>query len=368
MRVVAYVFIAALCGGAVTAEAEPRRVRVGVISILSGDLGVLGRNVVASAETYRKHLARHRLALVVEDGKLSSMDGLRAYQRLINVEHVDVIIGACSSNGTIAAKALIDSSQTPTITVVTGGHNIDVAGPYVFRIGNSDVLNGIQEAEAFIAAGRRSVALFAEETEYTQDITRAFVPRFRELGGRLVYEQNFLPGTLDFRAEISAIRRSGAAGIFVPTQTGTALGMFVKQWREQGGEASIPIHTTFVAAPNPDAHAVAGEAIIGTYYMKPRYNAESEAWKRFLEFYRQDYSKNPEIAFHSAGTVDALTMIEAYLDRHETFDREGFKQFLLSYVKDFAGLMGTYSFDAEGNGNIGFELSQIGREDLSGMR
>ena len=342
-------------------------VKLGVTSILSGDLGVLGQNIVDTITTYTKHFARHRLTVFTEDAKLSSTAGLSAYQKLININHVDLIIGGCSSNGTMAAKALINASRTPTITVVTGGRNIDQAGPYIFRIGNSDTLNGRQEADNFIASGLKRVALLAEETEYTQDIANAFRPRFTELGGTLAFQQNFLPNSTDFRSEITLIKKAAPQAILMPTQTGTALGIFVKQWREQAGSLDIPIHTSFVAAPNPDAHKIAGAAILGVYYMAPNYDASNPRWQDFASRYYSDHGRNPPIPFHTAGTVDALDLLQKYLDETPSYSKEGFQQFLLTRVKNYHGLMGIYSFDAEGNTDLGFHLARISSASVAAM-
>lgn len=353
------------------ASAVPDRkvpVTVGVTSVLSGDLGVLGRNIVDTVETYKKYYSRHDLNFVYEDAKLSSVDGLKAYQSLINSHKAGFIIGACTSNGTMAAKSLINSSRVPTITVVTGGKNIDAAGPYIFRIGNSDTLNGIQEAEAFIAAGTGKAALLTEETEYTQDISEAFRGRFAALGGTLVFDGNFIPGTVDFRTDITRIKQKSPDAIFMPTQTGTALGVFLKQWNEQGGSRSVSVHTTFVAAPNPEAHTIAGELIEGVYYMAPRYDRHNPRLKEFFSRYRQDHGRFPPIAFHTAGTVDSLDLLQKFLDKTGAYSGEGFHDFLLNEVKDYQGLMGTYSFDPEGNARLGFELARITKESRENMQ
>ena len=52
----------------------------------------------------------------------------------------------------------------------------------------------------------------------------------------------------------------------INAQTGMAYGLFLKQWFQQNPDDKREIYTTFVAAPNPDAHAAAGDLIIGTYY------------------------------------------------------------------------------------------------------
>ncbi len=347
--------------------AADRAIKVGVVSVLSGDMAVLGQNVVDTVETYKRTYLRHKLDFVYEDAKLSSSDGLRAYQKIVNFEHADLIIGGCSSNGTMAAKALIQSSRTPTITIVTGGKNIDRAGPFVFRVGNSDTLNGVQLAQHFAEKSTRRVALLTEETEYTQAIADAFQEEFRKRGGELVFAETFIPGTADFRSHIARIKKVSPAAIFMPTQTGTSLGLFVKQWHEQKPPA-LEIHTTFVAAPNPDAHAIAGEAMYGIYYMAPEYDRENSRLKEFVRRYRADHGHEPPIMFHTAGTIDALDLLQNFLDQNRTYDREAFAAYLLHQVKNYHGMMGTYSFDADGNADLGFTLAQIKRENAGSMK
>ena len=39
----------------------------------------------------------------------------------------------------------------------------------------------------------------------------------------------------------------------------------------------------------------------------------------------------------------------------------------LTYVKNYKGLMGTYSFDTEGNADLGFKLAQITKDNAGKM-
>ena len=339
--------------------ADEKAVRVGVPTVLSGDFAILGDNIRMTIETYQKHYLRHRIEFAYEDAKLSSVDGLSAYQKLISVDHVDLIASACTSNATMAAKAIINSSKTPTLTIATGGDNIDAAGRYVFRIGNSDAMNGTQQAELLLARGQSRVALLTEETDYTQSISRFFRTKMQESGGVLVYDENFTPGTTDFRSFVTKIKATSPQAIFMPTQTGSALGVFLTQWHAQSGSKEIPVHTTFVAAPNPDAHRAAGRFIIGVGYMAPRFDDKSDATKRFFELFRKDHGIDPPIGFHAAGMVDALDMLQIYLDKKQGYDREKYTEYLLNEIKDFKGLKGTYSFDKEGNAALGFVPATI---------
>ncbi len=338
--------------------AEEPTVKVGVATVLSGDFASLGQNIVRTIETYKKQRLRHPIEFVFEDARISSQDGLRAYQALINVEKVDLIIGANSSNATMASSALINSTKTVMLTPSTGGGHIDHAGEYIFRIGNSDVQNGIDQADLFIKKKYVKVALLTEQTEYTEDISQNFENHFKKLGGELVYHDAFAPGTTDFRSQASRILKAQPQALFVPTQTGLALALLLKQLDQLGGFKG-EIHTTFVAAPNADARKVAGDLMKGVFYMDPAYDENNPELQKFIAHYREDHKKDPDIAFHTAGTIDALDMLQLYLDQHKTYNREGFKDFLLKQIKDYKGMKGTYSFDAEGNANLGFRSAVI---------
>ncbi|WKZ57307.1 MAG: ABC transporter substrate-binding protein [Bdellovibrionota bacterium] len=357
MRGLLSVIILLTFGMSVSSKAaEP--VHVGVASVLSGDLQNLGQNIVRTVETYQRHWARHPMRFSYEDSRISSADGLRAYQALINVKKVDVIIGGVSSNGTLAGSALINASRTATLLPVTGGTNVDRAGEYIFRIANSDLLNGVDQAELFKARNMLRVALFTEETEATADTAEPFRKRFAELGGTLVFDETFLPGSTDFRSHAVKILSLKPQAIFVPTQTGLALALFLKQLAEVGS-FNGEVHTTFTAALNPDAKTIAGDLMRGLYYMAPKYAADSQRLKDFFARYREDHGQDPDIPFHTAATVDALDLLERYLDTTSRFDRVGFHDFLITKVKSYPGLLATFSLDKDGNSDVGFAPAQM---------
>jgi|GEM_PF-2211463 len=339
------------------ATAQEAPIKVGVPTLLSGDWAGLGQNIAMTVETYKRYYLKHPVEFIFEDAKVSSADGLKAYQRLISLEQVDLLVSVASANATVAGAPLANASRTVAVSVSTGGENVDRAGDWVFRLGNSDVLNGIQQAQIFIKNGIKSVALISEETEYTQDISRAFRREFEASGGQIDYSSDFSPDTTDFRTQVVALKAKAPAAIFFTTQTGTSLALFLRQLDQLGGFGG-QIHTTFTAADNPDANEIAKGKFRGLHYLAPAYNKESPKLKEFLKHYHKDHGKDPLITFHSAATVDALDLLQAYLEKHKRFDREGFRQYLLSQ-KNYPGLMGEFSFDAQGNANTGFVAARI---------
>ena len=358
-------FALILCSISAYAETELQTnndkplVRVGMGAILSGDLAVFGIGDLQAAKTYLKHYGRHNIELIAEDARLTSSEGLRAYQKLINVDKVDLLIAAGTSNGMLAAKALIDSSKTVTFMASTGGRNVDRAGKWVFRIGNSDTLNGTQQAEYFLSKGITRVALLTELTEYTVDISKAFSEYFVKGGGTLVYDEEFLPNTSEFRSQTAVILSKKPQAVFMPTQTGTALGVFMKQLRAQERGKPLEVHTTMVAAPNPDAHAAAGKGIVGVYYMDPNYDSKGRRYLEFLSHYKREYNSVPAAPFHAASVIESLEHLQNFLDKYTHFDSERFRSYLHEEVGETCGYMGCYRFDEEGNSDLGFHLAKI---------
>lgn len=360
IHLIPFAFLVGLAlGNASSADqAAVQKVLVGVPTLLSGDWAELGQNIVNTIETYKKYSLRHPLEFVFEDAKISGIDGLKAYQNLINLKHVDVLIGATSSNGTMAAAPLINSSKTIMITPVTGGSNIDNAGDWIFRLGNSDVLNAQQQAELLRAHGLTKVALLSEETEYTLDIAKHFENAFKSGGGQLTYSSTFLSSTADFRSQLTALRRTTPEAIFIPTQTGSALALILTQL-SQLGNFDGEIHTTFGAADNPDARVLARGKFKGVYYLAPAYDRQNPRMTEFIERYKQDHKREPLITFQSAATVDALDLLQMFLDKNTTYNAEHFRRFLLNEVKHYKGMLGQFSLDEKGNADTGFVARQI---------
>jgi branched-chain amino acid transport system substrate-binding protein len=346
---------------ALAEQIKPETVKVGLATGLSGDFAPFGQNLVDTIETYKKFYLRHPIDFIYEDAKKDSKDGLTAYQKLIKLDKVQVLIGGTTSNGTIAAAPLVNSTQTVMITPLTGGSNIDALGPFIFRIGNSDILNGTQQADIFIEKGFKNVALLTEETEYTTDIAKHFREKFKKLDGNLIYDRTFIPNDFDFRTQVIMIRVKKPDAVLVLSQTGLAFGMFVKTFKEMLPEPTSEIHSNFVAADNPDALKAAGENLYGVYYMSPEYDEKNPKLKKFIEQYKEMHGHYPNVMCNAMGTVDALDMLQNYLDTHETYKATEFREYLLE-TKNYHGLMGTYSFDKHGNSDLGFRLKQIQKE------
>jgi len=332
-------------------------IKIGVMTILSGDLAFLGENVRNSAQLAIDDLNKDgrygQVQLIVEDvgGLADQAKAVSAFHKLVDVDHVQYIIDGMTSNGTMAVAPLLDQSRVTMVTPLTGGENVDNAAEYLFRNGPSDIKAGTLPAEQLMSKFHYTkVALLSDNAEYTNDIAKHFRAAFK---GTLVSDQTIAPSKTDYRTELAKVKTSGAEAIVINTADGVSSTYLIKQARELGIKA--PIFANFIAfGPNLLKTGAAG----GVYIYDPEFNEGSSAVQAFLAEYTQKYRADSPIRFHTTGTYDAVKMgLEAITS--VGYDGTKIHDYLLSHIQNWAGYNGTVSFDAKGNTQTGFVLKQI---------
>lgn len=331
-------------------------IRIGIATVLSGDFAAAGENMVNAANLAIDEINNNggingrKLELVVQDGGFDSKTGLAANQKLINTDGIKYIVGGTASNGTLASAPLINQQKVIYMTPVTGGANVDNAGEYIFRTANSDLLAGKDLAEAVIKLGYKNVATVTENTEYTLDIKKTFEQTIKENGGTILNSEEFQPGTTDFRTLVSKVKASNPQAVLILSQTGTGGAYFIKQSRDQA--FSPPFFSDFTFVVNENAKKIVG-SFEGIYFADPAYDVDSA--KDFLDRYQKAYGLPSLIPFHALATYDAVMMMADGL-RAEGDNSEKVHDWLLANIKDYHGLMGTYSLDDNGNSDLGFVI------------
>lgn len=345
-------------------------ITIGIATILTGDFAALGQNIVKAANLTIEEVNKNggingRLVrLSVEDSGLDSKSGISAIQKLVNVDGIKYIVGGMSSNGTIAAAPIANELQAIVMTPVTGGKNVDEAGEYIFRTANSDVIAGRDFANAMIDMGYKNVGVVAEVTEYTTDIKNTFESTIKEKGGTVVVSEEFQPNTKDYRTLVSKVESKKPQALLVLSQVGTNAALFIKQSREQG--FTPPLFTDFTLATNVNAKNILGN-FDGIYFADPAYDENSSESKAFFAKYEEVYKIPSLIPFHAAATRDAIMMIVKGI-KAEGDNSKLVKDWLLKNVKNYKGLMGTYSLDANGNSDLGFTMKVYKDEKLEAIK
>ena len=338
---------------------KEEKIKIGVMTITSGDLAFLGNNIVQSAELALEDLDYDNVELIVEDvgGLAGGKDAVSAYRKLVDVDKVHVIIDGMSSDATLAIAPLLDQDKIVMITPLTGGENIDNAAEYLFRNGPSDIKAGILPAEDLIRIGYAKVAMFTDNAEYTLDIAKYFRNSYE---GEIVLDEIISPDKEDYRAELTKLNGRDYDAILILTGNGLSSAYLFKQLHELDNDK--PIFANFIAF-NGNAITIAEDGIENVYIYDPELDEDAEKTKEFFINYEIKYGSKPVIPFHATGTYDAMKMSMEAINE-VGYDGEKIHDYLLKNIQDWEGLNGNVSFDENGNTGTGFVLKQVRNKEL----
>ncbi|MEN9405657.1 MAG: hypothetical protein RLY47_616 [Candidatus Parcubacteria bacterium] len=211
---------------------EVGEIRIGMISILSGEYSVVGENIrngaLLAVEQYNTTHPDGQIVFIVEDDGYDSKKALSAYQKLTGVDNIDALINASSPS----ISAIYDLVTKTDIPVVQGGEQpVEPTDDNVFQI-----MPGNIDSERQLGAYLKDQGFKTPAVVYTQDDTlMRFKDAFVKGHGGDVKEFALSPAEKDFRTSVLKVAESNAdvvVMIMFPEQGA----LFVKEYLTQQQE------------------------------------------------------------------------------------------------------------------------------------
>lgn len=352
----------------------PKTITLGFISALSGDAAAYGateRNVVDMAVNeinaaggIHDQLCMgdqlcagkgKQLQVVYEDGKCAGKEATLAAQKLINEDHVKIILGGSCSSETLAAAPIAEANKVILFSAFSSNPQITNAGDYIFRNSPSDTEGGKISAEMIVNRGYKKIGVLTENTDYALAVGEVFKTRAQELGAKIVADERFSQDEKDYRAQILKIKAAEPDAIFVNPQTGLTAGLAIKQIRELG--LKTPLFSTF-ALNSPDALNGAGSAAEGVVFSDaPGIDETNLKATQLLKEYTSQYGK-PAHDLLMTLRYDSVQILANALKQCDE-NTDCIKDYLYS-IKDYPGASGTYGFDSHGDvDGLHFVVKQV---------
>jgi ABC-type branched-subunit amino acid transport system substrate-binding protein len=249
--------------------AEP--VRIGITTILSGPTADRGQS-----EQYGAQLALDRinqaggvLGRPVEafyaDNACKPDIGVLATKRLLEQEHVHVIIGALCTPVTHAIMPLMQEAKVPLIIATSAGQDfVDASGAggndYAFKTIPSEVDIARRLIRYLAKPGTiRSVAVVAETGRFPEANAVAFAKAAQDSGIKVTATEILAPGTTDFTAVLEKLK-AGAPDVLL-AMPGSLTPGFFRAYEASGWR--VPISGRFdigaaLAAESPGFREASG--------------------------------------------------------------------------------------------------------------
>ncbi len=336
-----------------------KKLKIGCISPFSGNGAVYGEALkegfqIALADFMKKNpTLASKIEIIYEDDQLESKAAVSAIKKLINIDKVQVIIGAFTSNSTLAIAPIAEESKIVLLSPTATNYKIKNAGDYVFRVCPSDDLQGKIQAEyAKNILNVKTASILFMNTDYGAGLKESFKETFEQLGGKILSSEGFPMDESEFRTQLIKIKELNPEIIFLPSNWKEAANA-VNQAKQLNINIQIlctdgTYDSNFLELTKGSSE---GLKITTMSWGEGQYKEESDIFKRkFLERY------NKEPGVYSALCYDALMIVLNVLNNYKN-NANDIKEGL--YKTELVGTTGLTKFDSYGEVNKDFNIYTV---------
>tara|TARA_R110002051_G_scaffold44874_1_gene90706 strand:+ start:536 stop:1681 length:1146 start_codon:yes stop_codon:yes gene_type:complete len=331
---IAAVSIEALGSGAAWADAHSSKVKVGMITTLSGGGAGLGIDVRDGFMLAAK--GNENLELVIEDDQRKPDIAVQLADKLIQSEKVDVLTGIIWSNlamavvpaATAQGKFYLSPNAGPSALAGKG------CSPLYFNVAwQNDAFNEAAGAWAN-ENGIKKVFLMAPNYPAGQDMIAGFKRTYK---GDVVEEVYTKLGQTDYAAEIAQMRASDADTIYFFLPGGMGIS-FMKQYAGSGVDKAV-MGPAF--SFDQGILGAIGDAALGvkntSHWSK---DIDNEANKKFVADFQAEYGRLPSL--YAAQGYDTALLLQSAMGKADVKDAAAFQAALEE--ADFASVRGKFAF------------------------
>lgn len=286
-----------------------------------------------------------KIEIIRYDSRADKLEAVNVAKRMIEQDKVIAIIGPGQSGVANAVREVVNSAKVPligttptnpTVTVMEDGSVV----PYTFRVCFIDPFQGTVAGQFAIKdlSAKTAAVLYDVGDEYSQYLGKYFTEAFEKGGGKIVANEAFRSGELDFRAQLGKIKDGNPDVLFAPTMNKEAA-LIAKQARDLGITATLLGGDGWAS---PDVFDLSGGAINGGYLVNIA-DMTDPALKDFVAAYQTKYKADPVMPNPVMG-YDAVLYLADALKRSGGEGGEKLKA-AMDDTKDLQVLTGLLTMD-----------------------
>jgi branched-chain amino acid transport system substrate-binding protein len=291
-----------------------RSYKIGVLAGLSGLGSQIGQWIVQGVEVGVESINREagapRFSVVTEDSQWNPQRGVEGFNKLLNVDRVDVVL-AGGSAVMEAIAPISDSRQMVLMNVGAQAPTMAGIGRFTFSVLQlADFDIQVLAGYAYNQLGRRAAAMMYINNDTGRFNQEQFSRDFQRLGGRIVAAEAFRPNETNYGAQVAKIASTNPDSVYV-VGTPAELPFAVRQLRGTLPQVQI---LSYAGLESQEFLNAAGDAANGIVYTTTFFDPSSEdaAVRAFVAAYRAKYNAAPSSPYVGYG-YDAMTILNTAL-------------------------------------------------------
>jgi branched-chain amino acid transport system substrate-binding protein len=279
--------------GPATAQSD-KTYRIGVLVGLSGLGSQIGQWNVNGAEVAAAQLASSggpKIVIVAEDSQWNPQKGVEGFNKLVNVDKVDVLL----SGGSTVMEAIAPlADERKLVLMNTGAQSPKMAGigKFTFSVLQlSDFDTGVLTKYAFNTLKYRKIATLYVNNDTGKFNQAAFADFFKAAGGTITAQEAFKPNETSYGVQVAKIRATNPDAIYI-VGTPAELPFAVKQTRQFA--PNLPI-LSYAGIESKEFLTAAGDAANNVIYTTTAFDPDRNdpAVMSFVKAYEAKYKEKP---------------------------------------------------------------------------
>jgi branched-chain amino acid transport system substrate-binding protein len=279
-------------------------VRIGITTILSGPIADRGQSEQYGAElaldaiNQSGGLLGRPVEAFYADNACKPDIGVPATRRLLEQEHVPVIIGALCTPVTHAIMPLIQEAKIPLVIATSAGQDfVDASGAggndYAFKTIPSEVDIARGLIHYLASSGLKSVAIVTETGRFAEANAVAFANAAKATGMTVTAQELMPPDLTDFKPLLDKLK-AGDPGVLL-AMPGSVTAGFFKAYAASGWKVPVSGRLDVgaaMAAVSPDfVHAGGLDSLTSAAVYSPF--VDQPGVRDFVALYRAHYGLMP---------------------------------------------------------------------------
>ena len=291
-------------------QAKASEINLGILVPYTGELGAYGNYWFAGAKVAVDEINANggvlgkKIKIFTEDTETSVEQGIRAAQKLVNVNKVIAIHGT-ESSVSVAIYPFCKESQVMLSDPAGGTTRLDRIGTdYFQRTCPSDAFEGVVVAKMLQDFGYKSVLIMYENDESRVSSAEALKANFEKVGGKVIMV-SYAPRQTSYLAELKKGFAEKPDAFFLAggQESGATI---IKEWyqRKYGSQLIVTGDMTV-----PEFFKAGGvQATNGSWGEMPMGDTELPEYKQFAAVYKK-YTGKDTAGSYESNSYDGMNVL-----------------------------------------------------------
>jgi len=213
--------VVALAAAGAVASAAAADIKIGAAEAISGPAGQYGQSIRNGFQLAVDEINAaggvkgNKIALQVEDEQGKKEQAIDVFKKLIFQDKVLMLFGPTLSNSAQAADPIAQAAKVVVFGTSNTADGITSIGDYVFRnsVTEADVLPETLRVAAKHTGLKKVAVMYGNDDVFTKSGYDAFKKALEDLKIPVTTTETFAKGDVDFKAQLTKIKASGADAI-----------------------------------------------------------------------------------------------------------------------------------------------------------